>query len=701
MAGRLDNRVSFAAGEVGADFLHQSDDAEHFRSCRRVRNAYPTTAGRARRRPGTQHLLNAAGENRIFMYRTATSHETLVFTDGQVDIYDADGASIATLSSAPWGTADLELMAVTSGEGVVYVASEAFWTQELLRASDGTWTFADLPFDTAAGGVVRQPYYRFPGARGVTMGLSGYTGSVTVTFSDDVLDAQHVGVKFRYATRVELEITAVTNATTGTATITGRVFPAVTVTVADGTKFQVGEVVESEILQSQGVIANIATNVLTIQMLDGFDTFEVVASPNEDKVIGPQGSSVVTAVSSVSTPSAISLWDEAMFSDFRGYPAEARLHKRRLLLAGFPNAKNVLAGSAINRRNDFGVRADEVAAADPFIVEIQEREAQAIKHLVSTEQLIICTNSNIYYVPESGENPITPESIDFNLIAPLESSDVTPVVTGLGVMVIQNDPSRLMLITPTGNVRASWRLIDVSYKADHLLNSPRRIAMADGFSGREQAVLVLNGDGTLVAAVPRPGDNLPGFAEWERQIGTWEDLFSNDRTTLLSVTNGEDRYLVTLTDEARIDDEMDYSAAQSARASMTQQIVNEKSVIASVALDESGENAQFPPTAGHTVGYDFAVEIQPSPPRRANVLDRHQRISRAVVDVRAGNYRIDEVLQASLQGGDDLGVPTPERARIDEENLLGWADEPVLTIGQRIGDGSELVVNSIRMVVES
>lgn len=702
MAVRLDNRLSFAGGEVGPQFLHQSDDREHYVSAKRMKNVYCTTAGRARRRPGTAHLLDAEGACRIFKYRTGTSHEILVFTDGQVDVYAADGSSIATLTGAAWSAAQLDALSITAGEGVAYVAHPGFWTQEMLRAPDGTWTVGDIEFDESAGGVTRQPYYRF-GARGVTMGLSGYTGSVTVTFSDDVLTADHVGVKFRYAARVEVEITAVTNATTGTGTIVGRVFPAVTVTVSDGSKFAVGELVRGEILQARGIVTNISTNVLTVQMLDSFDTFEVITESgvDKDKVIGPNGSSEVTALGSVGTPTAISLWDEAMFNDERGYPGEVTVHKGRLMLAGFPQAQDVIAASAVNRHTDFGVNADEVAASDPFIVQLGDSSAQVIKHLVSTEQLIVATNQRLYYVPESGDNPLTPESVAFNLIAPLAAADTPPVVTALGVMLIQDDPARLILLAPTGNVRASWRMVDVSYKADHLLNAPKRIALADGFSGREQVVLILNGDGTLVSATPRPGEALPGFAEWERQVGTWADLYCENRVTTLVANVGSDYWLSTLTDTARCDDEMDYSAAQTARASTEQQVIKGLAVIATATLDENGENADWPAAADQTVGWDFETDFQPAPPRRPNVLDRHQRIMRVIADVSAGNYRIDGVLQQSARGGDDFTLPTPERARIDEQDLLGWADEPVVSIGQRVGDGSELIVNTLRLMVES
>lgn len=702
MAARLDNRVSFAGGEVGRDFLHQTDEKEHFVSCKRMLNAYPNTAGRAKRRPGSQHLLTAAGQHRIFMYRTETSHETLVFTNGQVVIHDDAGAVLQTLNSAPWVTADLDLMAITSSEGFVYVASQAFWTQELKREADGTWSFADLTFDVGSGDVVRQPYFRF-GARGVTLTPSGFSGSVTVTFSDDVLEAGHVGVKFRYATRIELEITAVTNATTGTATVTGTIFPNVDVTVDDGSKFEVGEIVQGEILQAQGIVTGISTNTLSIQMLDSFDTFEVITETgvDKDKVIGPNGSAEVTALLSNSAPSGISLWDEQMFSDVRGYPGEARIHKGRLMLARFPQATDVLAASAVNRATDFGVRPDEIAAADPFITRLGDSSAQSIKHLVSTEQLIVATNTRLYYVPESGENPLTPESVAFNLIQPLQASDVPPIVTGMGVMMIEANPERLMLVVPTGNVRASWRALDVSYRADHLIKNPKRLALANGFSGREQLVMILNGDGTLCAASPRPGDQLPGFCEWERKEGSWIDIAAEDSTTLLAISDSGDHWVSTLTDDARIDDEINYTAAQPLRAEYEQQIVKSKAVIATAELDDAGENTEWPAAAGQTVGRDFVVEITPSPPRRVQVLDRQQRIERVICDVVAGNYRIDDVLQSSSQGGDDLSLPTPDRARIDEQNLLGWEDEPFVTIGQRVGDGSELVLNSIRMVVES
>jgi hypothetical protein len=59
------------------------------------------------------------------------------------------------------------------------------------------WALSLMSFDSGAGGSVLQPYYRFARS-GITLTPGGYTGSIPVVFSDDVLVALHVGVRFRY-----------------------------------------------------------------------------------------------------------------------------------------------------------------------------------------------------------------------------------------------------------------------------------------------------------------------------------------------------------------------------------------------------------------------------------------------------------------------------------------------------------------------
>lgn len=708
MPARFDVRHSFAAGEVTEDQLARPDLASHFEMCARMRNAYPTTAGRARRRPGSSEKLQRQGAVRTFMYRLSTSYELIVFQDQVARVYSAAGALLYTLSSAPWLDAHLDAMTVTSDDGVVYVAHQSFWTQALQRSSTGVWTLGDLEFDSTAGGGLRQPYYRFAD-KGVTMYVDGYTGSGrSVQFSGAVLTADHVGKIFRYGERVQVQITGVTNSSTGTGTVLGRIFPAVQVTVGDTSKFAVGEIVQGEILQGRGVVAQIiSSTVLEIQMIDSFDTFKVITASgvDKDRVIGPRGSEEVTALTNNAAPRSISLWDEAMFSDVRGYPGAAVVHKSRLLLSRFPQAKQLVVGSAINAPDDFLVPADTVAATDPFAVAVGGAGAQDVLHLVSTEQLIVCTNQGVYYVPESGDNPLTPESLlrgGFNLIAPVSATNCPPVVTPFGVVFIQDNPARLMLLAPTGNVRASWQALDLSFRASHLLSAPVRLAVADGFSGRETLILVVNDDGTIAAASPRAGDEPPGFALWStRAGGLFVDACSAARTTILVTRRGTVRHVSELTDAARVDDERAFTAAVLDRNGTNQQVVKDKAVIGTVVLDSSGDSDEIAPAAGLTIGWDFAVDVTPSPPRIASVMTQYQRIAHVQCDAKAGNYRIGGVTQASPQLGDDIGLPTPTRRRVDEQDLLGWSETPGVSIGQEIGDGSELEIYSLRMTVES
>ncbi|MBL4544447.1 MAG: hypothetical protein JKP95_00445 [Oceanicaulis sp.] len=58
-----------------------------------------------------------------------------------------------------------------------------------------------------------------------------------------------------------------------------------------------------------------------------------------------------------------------------------------------------------------------------------------------------------------------------------------------------------MAVTPTGNIRRSWEIVDVSEYAPHLIGPCVKLAMANGLDGRsERYVCALQESGELTVA---------------------------------------------------------------------------------------------------------------------------------------------------------------------------------------------------------
>lgn len=157
----------------------------------------------------------------------------------------------------------------------IYLAQAIF---EAVGASvdANNWLIGPFLFDQTGEGASRQPYVRYA-TKGIEMLPSARTGVVTVTFSQPVLSASHVGVSFRYHGS-ELVITTVTDAQTGTANIVETLPPTRRVICSGANardSFKVGQVVIGATTGAEGLIVDRETSTIataTVTMTIAYPT---------------------------------------------------------------------------------------------------------------------------------------------------------------------------------------------------------------------------------------------------------------------------------------------------------------------------------------------------------------------------------------------------------------------------------------------
>jgi len=705
MARRRDFRANFEYGELSDDYLRRADSDQLVRACRRLRNAFLKSSGGFMRRPGSVELaVLLAAKPRIYEYKGQDGVEIFVLTDGRLDIYDPDGTKTRTFpSNIPWSEDELDSLVFESDQDTVYVSHQAFKTQVFTRGGPNTWDRSDFAFQGGSGNEILQPYFRF-GQPNAIMTIGAYSGSgVSITFDEDVLTADHVGARFRYMQANEVEIDSVTDGQNGTCTIKSRLYPTVDITVTNTIGFKVGQVVQTEIDELNAVVAQVVSGtVVRVIMRDSYDEPDVPGTGDPNKLIGPESAVDISSVASVASPIGTSIWDEQMVSDMRGYPGTIAVHRGRLFLGRFRDAPDAIAASAVNNFTEF-FTGGTLTAADGFIERLGHDPNSEVRHFVSAEQLIVFTDRGAYYVPESAENPITPESVEFLRIGPEGASDVPPALANEGVLFIDEDAKRLMAVIPTGNIRRSWAIIELSELSYDLIGMPTRLAISNGIDGRsERLVYILNDDGTLTVVMYRRGSDVTGWGVWSRGRGTWRDVITSADDVYLSASiDGEDR-LCQFKFSAIADDELDYSSAQAGRASTESVVVENKTVTEFGTLDGSGEMPDEAPGAGKTLGVDFALEMEPAPPISPNIGWERQRIVSGRVDVLdTGAFRLNGSLKSPYEGGDDLSIVGFTRSRTERAFQLGWNDAPQLSIEQYVGEGAPLETRAITMEVAS
>src|SRR5690606_22580380 len=150
-----------------------------------------------------------------------TAGETwyMALEPGRITFRRKGALSAQTITGMPW-TADISGdLRFRESQNVVIISGPGIRLQHVdYTPSIGLWTHSVFAFATDPTGAIRAPFHNFFLGRGITVQPSARSGSITLTFSQPVLDPGHVGVRFRYAER-QVEITAVNSPTSATATV--------------------------------------------------------------------------------------------------------------------------------------------------------------------------------------------------------------------------------------------------------------------------------------------------------------------------------------------------------------------------------------------------------------------------------------------------------------------------------------------------
>ncbi len=188
-------QTNFTSGELDPRLLGRSDLRSQENGAARLQNVFVETTGGVRRRSGMAYLATAAGRGRLATFEPSSGGTYLfVFSDLQLDIYE-DGTLLATVIT-PWAEDEVKQISWAQFDDSVLVTHPEHSPQQVVKVSDISWTIADLEFSEKESGLTCHPFARFA-ADNVTLAAGSMTGTVTLTASDDVFVAEHLGTIVR------------------------------------------------------------------------------------------------------------------------------------------------------------------------------------------------------------------------------------------------------------------------------------------------------------------------------------------------------------------------------------------------------------------------------------------------------------------------------------------------------------------------
>ena len=231
---------------------------------------------------------------------------------------------------------------------------------------------------------------------------------------------------------------------------------------------------------------------------------------------------VVNIRETLAGTSAESDWDEQLISSHRGYPQAITFHDNRLWIAGVKSKPSSVNASHVGDYFNFSVGTG--LSSEGIDVAIGGDQVNEIRHLYSGSNLQIFTDSGEYIIPTSSDtSAITPSNIVFRRQTPYGCSRTRPILFD-GASLYTQKNGRAVREFIYSDSEAGYVSTNISVLANHLIDSPKDIAMLSGSSTRpEQFAIFTNSgsthNGKLAVFHSIRDEDIAGWTLWSTRTG--------------------------------------------------------------------------------------------------------------------------------------------------------------------------------------
>jgi hypothetical protein len=517
-------QTNFSSGELDPLMHFRSDTGAYQNGANKLRNAILFSSGGAARRPGTWSRAQLPGLCRIVPFDFAPDERyVLAFSNARLDIFDADGVFIASITSGcNWTTATIFEMTWDQVADTMIVAHQAWRPQVITRLDVDTFDVSDFEFaESINGNKIYQPYYKFADDD-VTIKCSTTSGTTTVTASAPAFVSSMVGERIRWHD-TEIELTGYTSPTVMTGTIKGTLTGKY-----DNNPFRTKEgssVVEvTHVLHgfANGETVTIAgagaTGGLTAAQLNGSHVITVIDDNRYSFTAGGVATQSIDGGGPSVTFSGANLptraWLEQAFSTSNGWPGAVVFHEGRLWFAGTAGLPDGLFSSRLF--DYFAFDVGDGGASDSIQVTLGASQLANIRHLVSNNDLQIFTTNAEAVARAPRDVSLTPANIVIRQQTPYGAGFARPYPFDGATLFVQASGTAVReFIFSEASQR--YQSTDLNVLSSHLLSSP--VSMDVLYSAKkrnEQYAYVVNNDGTIAVFYSARSEQLAGWTKWDQ-----------------------------------------------------------------------------------------------------------------------------------------------------------------------------------------
>ena len=216
-------------------------------------------------------------------------------------------------------------------------------------------------------------------------------------------------------------------------------------------------------------------------------------------------------------------WKEEAISNARGFPQAVTFHHNRLWLGGLKSRPAGILASHIGDyfNFDIGTGLDSEAIDS----DITGNAVNEIRHMLSGKDLQVFTDGGEYYIPDNTDNTITPSNISILRQTPYGISRTAPHMFDQATGFVQKNGKAVREFVYS-DLEDGYKSTAVSILAQHLIDSPKEIAIMKGNNTRpEQYAFFLNNGttypGTLSIFHSVRDEKIAGWVQWSTRANDY------------------------------------------------------------------------------------------------------------------------------------------------------------------------------------
>lgn len=515
---------NFSTGEIDPLLRARTDLQQYQNALEEATNVVVQPQGGISRRDGLEFVFDFGSsftEFKIIPFEFSINDSyLLVFVVGRIYVFknknlqrDINSSGNDYITASDITAAMLDELEYTQAVDTLILCHEDLQTKRLVRNSDTSWTFENLP-------LTNLPQYAYAldeHSPNFTITPSATTGNITITASSVTTDTGSA----QAGTANTITLKAATSYTSDDDP-NGMFIKITSGTGAGQTRHVEDYVAYTKILTVYPAwdTAPDATSNYEVRAFKEAAVNEyaqVNSTFGRARYIEYISDTVMKAVVEVpffDTSAVVAgNWNsehgyEDVWSSTRGWPRSATFHEGRLYFGGSKSRPNTVWGSRVIDYFNF----DAGTGLDDEAVEttINTNQLNAIVNIVSGADLRIFSTGGEFIVVQSEDTPITPSNFLVRPQTRLGSKAGVPIEDLNGATIFVQRQGKAINAFQFGNDTRSYQVQNIALLSSHLLNTPVDIAVRRSSSTDEadRLFVVNSGDGSMAVYSILTGQNV-------------------------------------------------------------------------------------------------------------------------------------------------------------------------------------------------